>query len=94
MGHRPRALPLRRPTPRAPAAAHPPSGAFLLLCLTLTATPDHRQVRALSPAFVLLWLLYFNLLVLVVEMMPSRLNRQSAAFVGSRCNTIFWSASP
>ena len=47
-------------------------------------------MRALSPAFVLLWLCYFSLLVLVVEMMPSRLNRRFAAFVGSKGNSIFW----
>lgn len=56
----------------------------------LSLYAEIHPVRALSPAFVFLWLAYFSLLVLVVEMMPSRLNRRSAAFLGSKCNAIFW----
>ena len=56
----------------------------------LSLYAEIHPVRALSPAFVLLWLCYFTLLVLVVEMMPSRLNRRAAAFLGSKCNAIFW----
>ena len=47
-------------------------------------------VKAITPALVALWLGYFYLLVLLTEMMPSRLNRLSAAFLGSKCNAIFW----
>ena len=47
-------------------------------------------VKALTPSLVLLWLAYFYLLVLLTEMMPSRLNRLSAAFLASKCNGIFW----
>jgi len=56
----------------------------------LSLYADIHPVRALSPSFVLLWLSYFTLLMLVVEMMPSRLNRRAAAFLGSKCNSIFW----
>ena len=56
----------------------------------LSLYAEVHPVRALSPGFVLLWLVYFTLLVLVVEMMPARLNRRAAAFLGSKCNAIFW----
>jgi len=48
------------------------------------------MLLGVAAPFVLLWLTYFTLLMLVVEMMPSRLNRRAAAFVGSKCNAIFW----
>ena len=51
---------------------------------------DVHPVRAITPAFVGWWLAYYTLLVLVTEMMPARLNRKSAAFLGSKCNAIFW----
>ena len=45
----------------------------------LSLYAEVHPVKALNPEFVFLWLMYFTLLVLVVEMMPSRLNRHAAS---------------